>query len=95
MPIKILLAVIFVVLLGLNVKATVAIYRDSLSEALQRWVQFLLVWLLPIIGSVVVLAVHRQTEEASGKYQKQSGEIDDIDDFDTGITSAADMASDE
>jgi hypothetical protein len=60
----------------LNVKATLAISRDSLSERSQKVAQFLLVWLLPIIGAVVVLAVYRPKEKCSGRYPNDGDLLD-------------------
>jgi hypothetical protein len=74
---------LFVVALGLvvlaaNVWATVLVMRDSLSEPSQRMAQLLMVWLLPILGAVIVFAVHRSVEKPSGKYKKQPDPGDDF-----------------
>jgi hypothetical protein len=69
------LAILFILLL--QVKASIFVLRDELSEPIQRAVQFLLIWLLPIIGAIIVLAVHRPPEKASGKYREQPDPGDD------------------
>lgn len=73
-----LLAFIAIALLGLNVKATLQISRDTLSTSSQRLWQFALVWLVPILGAVVTLAVHRTVEEPSRRYRTQPDPGDDF-----------------
>ena len=75
-----LLALIsLVAVLWLNIKATIAVQRDHLSGQNQRLMQLALVWLLPVIGAVIVLAVNRPAEKATRKYREppESG-IDDM-----------------
>lgn len=62
--------------LWLNVAATLAIKRDSLSEHSQKIAQLLLVWLLPLIGAIVVLAVHRPKQKPSGRYPEEGDLLD-------------------
>ena len=92
MGIQILLAIVAIIVLWLNVRATVVICVDELSEPAQRWVQLLMVWVLPLVGSIIVLAVHRKEENPSRKYRKADGDVDDIEDFDTGIAGSGDAA---
>lgn len=73
-----LLAFIAIVLLGLNVRATLLIARDTLSTSSQRLWQFALVWLVPALGAVITLAVHRPVEKPSRRYRTQ---LDPGDDF--------------
>ncbi|MFC7297033.1 hypothetical protein [Herminiimonas aquatilis] len=63
--------IILVVIMALNVKATVHVVRDKLSEPKQRFIQISLVWLLPIAGAFMVFAVHRPEEKHSGKYSHE------------------------
>ena len=74
----VLLGVIFFALFGLNAKATLLIVRDSLSSPPKKFWQLVLVWLVPIIGAIVTLAVHRPVEEPSRQYRKP---LDAGDDF--------------
>ena len=69
-------AVLVIIVLGMNIRATVLVVRDPISESQQRLMQLLLVWLLPILGAIVVFAVHRPLERSSGKY-KEAPEFDD------------------
>lgn len=74
---EVLLALVaLVVPLWLNVKATLAVRRDSLSDPSQKRAQLLLVWLLPLIGAVIVLAVHRPKEKHSGRYPSDEELLD-------------------
>jgi hypothetical protein len=66
------------IVLWMNVKATMQILRDSLSEPSQRLMQLLLVWLLPILGAIIVFAVHRPTERHPGKYRELPDPGDDF-----------------
>ena len=74
---------IFVLVLGaailaMNSWATLLIWRDVFSERRQRVVQLLMVWLLPILGSLIVFAVHRSAEKPSRKYQEPPDPGDDF-----------------
>jgi hypothetical protein len=93
MGIQVLLAIIVIVVLWLNIRATVAIRADDLSERAQRWLQLLIVWILPLVGALVVLAVHRKDEKPSRQYRKRSGESEYIEDFETGISGGGDASS--
>jgi hypothetical protein len=72
------LGLILFALLGLNAKATLLVARDSLSSSPQKFWQLVLVWLVPIVGAIVTLAVHRPVEEPSRQYRKP---LDAGDDF--------------
>lgn len=64
--------------LWLNVKATAAVVRDALSERPQKAAQLLFVWLVPLIGAIVVLGVHRPREAPTRQYREG---LDPGDDF--------------
>lgn len=66
------LTMVLGVILALNVKATLLVVSDQLSERNQRLIQICLVWLLPIVGAFIVLAVHRGEEKHSGQYSRES-----------------------
>jgi len=53
----------------LNVLATVAVRRDEFSEPLQKVVQVSLIWIIPLLGALLVLGVHRKKEEPSRSYR--------------------------
>lgn len=65
-----LFAVLVVAVIWMDVKATFLILRDDLSEPPQRLMQLALVWLLPVIGAIIVFAVHRPAEKHPGKYRE-------------------------
>ena len=64
--------------LWLNVKATGLVAHDMLCERRQKIAQLLLVWLVPILGAVIVMAVHRPAEPPSRQYREP---VDPGDDF--------------
>jgi hypothetical protein len=64
--------------LALNLWATRLILADDLSSESQRYGQLALVWLLPLLGAVVVLAVHRKAEPPSRRYRTQPDPGDDF-----------------
>lgn len=66
----IFVAALGVIVLTMNVWATILVVRDSLSEPSQRIVQGLMVWVLPLIGAIIVLAVHRSNEKPAEKYRE-------------------------
>jgi hypothetical protein len=70
MEIALVLAAVLIPLL-LNARATQLIVRDDLSERKQKVTQLLVVWLIPIIGAIIVLAVHRRADPPSRKYWKE------------------------
>jgi len=64
--------------LWLNVWATRMILQDALSERPQKIAQILLVWLLPLLGAIVALAVHRKEEKGPGVYPTQKDLNNDL-----------------
>lgn len=74
----ILLAIILVILVALNLAATRAILKDDFSERRQRIYQLIIVWALPIVGALVVLAVHRAPEKPSRTYRDEPDAGDDF-----------------
>ena len=79
MLIELIFAVVIIgSVLWLNTKATILIVHDSLSNLWQRAVQLFIVWLLPLAGAMVVLAIHRPIEKSSGTYSEPSEFGDDF-----------------
>ena len=72
------LLLIAVVVLLLNIKASLLILDDSLSEPKQRILQLLITWLLPLFGAILVLGVHRPLEKTNGKYPDEAPPPDDF-----------------
>jgi hypothetical protein len=64
--------------LWLNVRATRLIVRDHLAENRQKAIQLLIVWLLPLLGAIIVLGVHRPEEPPSRQYRTPSDPGDDF-----------------
>ncbi len=65
-------------ILWMNVKATLLIMRDGVSERSQRLMQLALVWALPMIGATLVFAVHRPPEKHPGRYREPPDPGDDF-----------------
>jgi len=64
--------------LALNLWATRLVVADDLSSKSQKQSQLAIVWLLPLLGAVVVLAVHRKAEPPSRKYRTPPDPGDDF-----------------
>lgn len=64
--------------LWLNVRATRLIVRDRLAENRQKVTQLLIVWLLPLLGAIIVLGVHRPEESPSRQYRATPDPGDDF-----------------
>jgi hypothetical protein len=73
-----LLIAVVAIPLWLNVKATLSITRDTFSEQPQKIVQILFVWLVPLVGAIVVLGVHRREETSLGAYPVEKDMDDDF-----------------
>lgn len=74
----VLIALIAGAFLALHVKATIAVLRDADSGKGQKIAQLGFVWLVPLLGAVVVLAVHRQPERPSRRYREAPDPGDDF-----------------
>jgi hypothetical protein len=77
MEIALIVASIAIVL-WLSIKATVEITRDGLIEGRQKAIQLAIVWLLPLIGAILVLAVNRPPEAPSRKYRERQDAGEDF-----------------
>lgn len=55
------------VLLAMNLLATWRIARDVLSDRRQRRAQWCLVWLVPLVGALLVLAVHASAKSTPAR----------------------------
>jgi hypothetical protein len=77
MEISLVLAAVLVPLL-LNVRATQLIVQDVLCDRRQKLMQLLLVWFVPLIGAIIVLAVHRRAEPPSRHYREAEDPGDDF-----------------
>ena len=73
----VVLFVILVVIALMNVAATVAVRRDEYAEPRQKTLQVIIIWVIPILGALVVLAVHREPEKPSGTYRRAGDGLGD------------------
>ncbi len=90
------IAAFFIVpLIVANWLATRLILRDELISRGQRIAQIFLVWLVPVIGAVVVFAVHRRPEEPSRKYREAPDPGDDFGFSGRGMRSTHHAGADE
>ena len=71
-------AFLFAPLIAADWVATRLVLRDEVISRKQGIAQVLLVWLVPIIGAVLVFAVHRRPEAASRKYRQAPDPGDDV-----------------
>ena len=62
-------AALILVLVALNVYATLRVVRDKLSERWQKVAQTVLVWALPLVGAILVLYLHRNERFERREYQ--------------------------
>ncbi|CAN5377668.1 hypothetical protein BH11PSE11_BH11PSE11_26180 [soil metagenome] len=74
MAIDALLLVLGTVTVGLNVAASIVIFNDFSYHPGQRLLQLSNVWLLPLLGAIVVLAMFYFDEQAFDNSPKQVGE---------------------
>ncbi len=63
--------------IALNVWATRLVLRDPLITKHQRQSQLTLIWLLPLVGALLVLAVHRKEENPSRTHRSEPDPGDD------------------
>ena len=71
------LLVILAVIALMNVVATVAVRSDEYAEPQLKILQVIIVWVIPILGALVVLAVHRKSEKPSGTYRRTDDGLGD------------------
>ena len=74
-----LVVAITLILLGLNVFATILVRRDEFSEKAQRRAQMLFVWLVPLIGAIAIWGMYRSEEKSPGRYREIAEPDDDLD----------------
>ena len=54
-------------LIGLQVWATVRVFKSDLYERDQKWMQAKLIWLVPLIGAMLVLSVLKEDDTSDRK----------------------------
>ena len=74
----ILVATLFVVLIGLNVFVSRLVHKSDCYEPTQKKIQYMLIWLLPLIGSVLCYVfVREKMEHPGGTYPLDTSLYDD------------------
>jgi hypothetical protein len=77
MEMAIALAVLAVLVVA-NGLATRVVLRDRYAERRQKLAQCLAIWLIPVFGAILVLALHRQPEKPVGRYRESLDPPDDL-----------------
>jgi hypothetical protein len=70
-----IITVLLVSIIVLNFYATAVLFRSSSYDILQKWLQLLLVWVLPIIGATLVLSLAKDTKRRKVKTSLVSSEL--------------------
>jgi hypothetical protein len=60
-----------------NGVATRVVVRDPYTEWYQKVFQLLAVWLVPVFGAILVFALHRKPERATGQYRESRDPLDE------------------
>jgi len=58
----------------LNIYTTAQISRDELSDRRHKISQLVITWLIPIIGAILVLYLHRRERFEKREYQIDAGD---------------------
>ena len=58
--------------------ATWKVVRDEFARPSQRAAQFLAIWLVPVLGAILIFAVHGRPEEPSRQYRSVPDAGDDF-----------------
>jgi hypothetical protein len=74
---NILVLLLIASIVFLDVVATLAVRRDEFSEPLQKVFQISLIWIIPILGALLVLGVHRKEEKPSKSYRTDHDRVGD------------------
>lgn len=64
--------------MGLNIWTMWLVVNDSLTEVTQKAGQLAVVWILPAIGAIITLAVHRKNEPHSRRYREPAEPADNF-----------------
>jgi orotidine-5'-phosphate decarboxylase len=92
---QIWIGLVLLFLLALNLYASVLVVRDDCSARGQKIAQLVLVWLLPGIGALLVLVVHREVEKPSGRYRDAPEVGDDFAASGRGVRQLKDVLDDD
>ena len=77
MGVDIALLLILGMILLLDVLATIAVQRDDYAEPRQKILQTMVIWLVPILGALLLLGIHRKAEKPSRVYRAADSGVGD------------------
>jgi hypothetical protein len=80
---------------GVSLWTTSVVIRDPYSERGQQVAQLVLVWFVPAVGALVVLAMHRKAEKPSGHYRNGVDAGDDFGESGRGIRQTLNAMGDD
>ena len=73
-----LIAVLIAMLLVMNVVATFKVYVSQFYEPSQKAMQYILIWLIPVLGAILCYGLAKQNDGPhSGKYPEDISLYDD------------------
>lgn len=75
--------------------ATWAVMRDPYAERGLQIAQLALVWVVPLIGALIVLAIHREVEKPSGLSRNDVDAGDDFAGSGSGLRQTLDAVGDD
>ena len=70
-----IITVLLTSIIVLNIYATVVLFRSYCYEIKQKWLQILLVWVLPIIGASLVLSLAKDSKAKKVKISLGSSDL--------------------
>lgn len=73
-----LVAGLIVGLIGMNIAATLKVHASSFYERNQKSIQYVLIWLVPVLGAILCYGLARQDSGPRiGKYPEDTSLYDD------------------
>jgi hypothetical protein len=73
------LLIVFALIVGFNVAAMVAVARSRLYEREQLLYQFILIWIIPVVGAILCWSLSRPAERLSSTDDDHGDSMDDDD----------------
>jgi hypothetical protein len=65
-------------LIGMNIAATLKVHASSFYEKKQKSIQYVLIWLVPVLGAILCYGLARQNDGPhSGKYPEYTSLYED------------------
>jgi len=76
--VHVLVAGLIAGLVGMNIAATLKVHASSFYEKKQKSIQYVLIWLVPILGAILCYGLARQNDGPHrGKYSEDTSLYDD------------------